>query len=87
MANIVNTSLLGWVDLDHVLRITEIKRDEARHNQFFFCAVYVMMQNEPFTAFSDTFYVDDEEEYIEAIRKKFEESYKAFILAWHKGKK
>jgi hypothetical protein len=87
MANIVNTSLLGWIDLDHVSRVTEIKQDTDRHSQFFYCNVYVLMRNKPFRAFSEEFYEDEPQEKIDEIHKKFEESFRAFILMWHKGKK
>lgn len=87
MANIVNTTLLDWVDLDHVLRVSEIKQDASRYAQFFYCEVYVMMRNEPFKACSEAFYADSPQEEIDKILNKFEESFKAFILMWHKGKR
>ncbi len=78
---IVNTTAFGWIDMDHVLRVTTVEWEENLQGRGGYCAFYVycMMRNKPFK-WTGKWCVKDE-----ATPEQLNEASKAlrlFLLQW-----
>lgn len=78
MPRIVQTALLGWVDLDHVQRVTPVEWEANAHGGGNYAIhVYMMMRDKPFSVYSE-WEADDSH----PCPVSMHESLKAFLLQW-----
>lgn len=82
---IVNTSAFGWLDMDHVLRVTPVQWEFNPHGAGGYMGfyVFVMMRDAPFIWRGEW---DASDEATEEQIKEANEAVHAFMLAWRDGK-
>lgn len=86
MSRIINTSAFGWMDMDHVLRVTPVKWEPnpKGFGGFMQFHVFVMMRDKPFTWQGE--WDRNDMGPTQEQREEANEAVKNFLLAWRDGK-
>lgn len=82
---IVQTSLLGWIDMDHVQLVTPVRKEPNEQGSGYYLVsdVYLMMSNAPVRLSSEWIcYEVMEDDEINKLEDLFYSKFKAFLLAW-----
>jgi len=79
---VVNTQLLGWIDLDHILRITPVEWEINTKGEggYYVSYVYMMMRDEPFRVSSE--WINHNVNSRPECPQEFHDAFKHLLTSW-----